>query len=411
MEIIPMAYFYLKGEQIMYKGYSWSCSDVLTLLNVKYNPAKEEQLITCPFCGGNRFGMNIKKGTGHCFKCNATADSASYYAAATGLSINEARDDIRQRLNIPDENGNLPERKVFVEPQQEEIAPVEVRNATYRAFLDELILNQKNYDHLLARGFSSDDIIAKGYKTYPSIKDASFEDICRRIITKGHTLEGVPGFFKNSKDEWTFPRYTQGILIPQINIHNQIEGFQIRKDDDLRRTNDNGELEAKCVWFSSKGKNHGAAAHTSVHLSTDFIFNKEKGLYEPILHGDKVTLTEGAMKADLCSCLLGGRASVIAVQGVYAQTPLKETLINLKKYGLKTVNLAFDMDYLVNPNVKDAMISVRKLIKELGFNIDNLMNWEFKKHDDNGKVFYLKGLDDYLAYEYKKIIPVVKKDV
>lgn len=393
----------------MYKGYSWSCPDVFSLLGITYQPGKEEVTVQCPFCGGKRFGMNIKKGTGHCFKCGATADSASYYAAATGMSLNDARDDIKRRLNIPDETGKLPERKVYKEPPQELTAPIEVRDKTYRAFLDELTLTQKNYDHLLARGFSSDDISAKGYKTFPSANDISFEDLCRRLLAKGCVLKGVPGFFQNQKDEWTFPRYTQGILIPQINVHNQIEGFQIRKDDDLRRENDEGELEAKCVWFSSKGKKSGSAVHTSVHIVTDFIYNKEKQEYEPVLHGDKVTLTEGGMKADLCACLLEGRASLIAVQGVQALNPLREALVELKKYGLKTVNLAFDMDYLTNPNVKDAMAKVEALITELGLNLDNMMSWEYEKTDSQGNKFYLKGLDDYLAYEYKKVIPVVKK--
>lgn len=392
----------------MYKGYSWSCSDVLNLLGVKYNPGKEEQTIKCPFCGGNRFGMNIKKGTGHCFKCNATADSAGYYAAETMMSLNDARDDIKRRLNIPDETGKLPERIVYKEPVVAETASIEVRDKTYRAFLDELTLSQKNFDHLLARGFSSDDINAKGYKTFPSANDISFEDLCRRLLSKGCTLKGVPGFFKNKKGEWTFPRYTQGIIIPQINIHNQIEGFQIRKDDDLRRVNEDGDLEAKCVWFSSKGKASGAAVHTSVHIATDFIFNKDKQLYEPVLRGNKVTLTEGGMKADLCTCILDGRASFIAVQGVYALSPLRDALINLKAYGLKTVNLAFDMDYLTNPNVKDAMEKVTSLIKELDLEMSNMMNWDFERVDASGNKFSLKGIDDYLAYEYKKIIPKAK---
>ena len=387
-----------------YSGYSWSCSDVLTLLGVKYNPNKEEQTIKCPFCGSSRFGMNIKKGTGHCFKCSATADSASYYAAETGLSLNDARDDIKKRLNIPNSNGKLPERKVFKEPETEETAPIEVRDATYRTFLNELTLSQKNYDNLLARGFSSDDIAAKGYKTYPSANEISFEDLCRRLQKEGCRLEGVPGFFKNSKGEWTFPRLTQGIIIPQISVNNQIEGFQIRKDDDLRREHD-GELEEKCVWFSSKGRSHGAAAHTCVHIATDFIFDREKTKYVPVLHGDKVTLTEGGMKADLCTCILEGRASFIAVQGVHSLKPLEATLRELKKYGLKTINLAFDMDYLTNPNVKSSMQKVTALIKELGLNLNNMMNWEYKRQDKNGNSFFLKGIDDYLAYEYKKVIP------
>ncbi len=391
----------------MYKGYSWSCPDVLTLLGVNFNPGKEEQTIVCPFCGSKRFGMNIKKGTGHCFKCCETADSASYYAASTGLSLNDARDDIKKRLNIPDENGNLPKRMVFKEKKQESMAPIEVRDKAYRAFLDELMLSQKNFDNLKARGFSDDDITAKGYKTFPSAENISFEDLCRRLIKNGCQLAGVPGFYQNKNHEWTFVRITPGIIIPQVNIHNQIEGFQIRKDDDLRREYD-GELEAKIVWFSSKDKSHGTASHVSVHIATDFIFNMEKKQYEPVLHGDKVTLTEGGMKADLCTCLLDNHASLIAVQGVHALNPLKAALLSLKPYGLKTVNLAYDMDYLTNPNVQDAMEKTVELIKELGLNYENLMNWEYKQKDECGNTFFLKGLDDYLAFQQRGIKPVLK---
>lgn len=305
----------------MYKGYSWSCSDVLSLLSVSFNPDKEEQTISCPFCGSKRFGMNIKKGTGHCFKCGATADSTSYYAATTGQSLNDARDDIKHRLNIPDEYGKLPERKVYKERKQESLAPIDVRDKTYRAFLDELILSQKNYDNLKARGFSDDDIVAKGYKTFPSVENTLFEDLCRRLLNKGCTLSGVPGFYQNDKGEWTFVRITPGIIIPQIGIH----------------------------------------------------------------------------------------ASLIAVQGVHALNPLKEALLSLKPYGLKTVNVAFDMDYLTNKNVKDAMEKVTALIKELGYNYENLMNWEYKQKDENGNEFFLKGLDDYLAFQQRGIKPVIIK--
>lgn len=388
----------------MYKGYSWSAMDVLNLLGIRYNPNKEENYIKCPFCGSNRFAYNLKKGAGWCFSCKKGTDSAGYYAVVTGMSLNDARDDIKRRLNIPDENGKRPERIVYKEPIQEEPAPIEVKDFTYRAFLDELTLSCKNEDHLLARGFSIDDIAAKGYKTFPSADNISFEDLCRRLLQKGCKLEGVPGFYKNDKDEWTFPKYTQGIIIPQINIHNQIEGFQIRKDDDLRREF-NGELEGKCVWFSSKGKPHGAAAHTSVHIASDFIYNNEKGEYEPVLRSGLVTLTEGGMKADLCTCILEAGVTFIAVQGVNALNPLKATLESLKEYGLKTVTLAFDMDYLTNKNVQDAMQKVKSLITDMGLTLNDAMNWEYEKVDKNGNKFFLKGLDDYLAYEYKKIIP------
>lgn len=392
----------------MYKGYPWTCADVLSLLGVRYNINKEENMIVCPFCGGNRFGMNIRKGTGHCFKCGETADSAGYYAASTGLAVQDAREDIKRRLNITDNSDLQPIHKVFKEVEQEDIAPIEVRDHTYREFLNELKLSDKNLEHLLKRGFTKDDIKQLGYKTYPSPDRISFEDLCRRLLKKGCKLAGVPGFYKDNNNDWTFIKMTQGIIIPQKNVNNQIEGFQIRKDDDLRKPGKDGEPEAKISWFSSKNFKNGTGAHTSIHIATDFRFNRLKERYEPVIHGDIATLTEGGMKADLCACLMGYEATFIAVQGVHALKPLEEGLIKLKEYGLKTVNIAFDMDYLTNPNVADAMKKVEELLDRLNLNKFNMMNWESEISED-GENFTLKGLDDYLAYQLKKIKPIVSK--
>lgn len=392
-----------------FEGYPWSCLDALSLCGVSIqNPKTDNNMIKCPFCGGGRFSMNLVKGTGQCMSssCRKAADSVGYYAAVYGLSLQEARTQIKERLNIHNSATYVP-REVFKEPIQSEIAPIEVRDRTYRAFLDLLVLSQKNRDNLLSRGFTADDIAFKGYKTFPSVSEVSFEGICRQLQTSGCTLKGVPGFYKNRKGEWTFVRVTKGIIIPQVNINNLIEGFQIRKDDDLRVNLDTGELEGKCSWFSSKNYSEGAGAKTCVHMATDFKYNNEKQCYEPVIHGDTVTLTEGGMKADLCQCILENQASFIAIQGVHALNPIKKALSELKKYGLKRVNLAYDMDFLTNENVQDAMKKTEKLVKELELEFSSIMNWEYEVQPDGQKIF-LKGLDDYLAYEYKQIVPKVK---
>lgn len=390
-------------------GYTWSCGDVLSLLGVRFNPDRAENIIHCPYCGGDRFAMNISKGTGHCFspKCEKSADSVGYYAAAMNMSLQEAKNEIRSRLNLQDKMTDIP-RFVFKEAPQSEIASVQERDRVYRAFLGKLYLNQKNRDNLLSRGFTEDDIAMKGYKTFPSASEVCFEDICRQLNSEGYNLRGIPGFFKNKNNQWSFVRVTKGIIIPQVNLHNMIEGLQIRKDDDLRINTSTGELEAKCCWFSSKGFPEGVGAKTSVHCAMDFIYNHESKGYEPVLHANKVTLTEGGMKADLVQSIMDSKLSCIAVQGVYALNPLKQTLQELKKFGLQKVNLAFDMDYLSNPNVHDAMEKTKELILGLDLGFDNVMNWNYKIEID-GKPIFLKGIDDYLAYEYKKVIPKVKE--
>lgn len=392
-----------------FKGYSWSCGDVLSLLGVHFNPGKEENIISCPFCGGKRFAMNIRMGTGRCFNCTTTADSASYYAADQGMSLNDARNDIKRRLSIPDERGQAKERFVYQAAPQEAEAPDEQKNLVYRAFLDELKLTDEHRSHLVSRGFTDDDIASRGYKSFPTYyKKEQKKALCRRLQGKGLTLKGIPGFYKDTDGTWTFVWCKSGIIVPQVNVRNLIIGFQIRKDDEVLEYID-GELEKKYCWFSSKDRPAGCGAHTSVHIVTDFVWNAEAKSYEPVLHGDRVTLTEGGMKADLCACLLDGKGSLVAVQGVHALGPLKDALLELKKFGLKTVNLAYDMDYLTNPNVKDSLNKTWKLIKSLGLTPNNMMNWEYEKTDETGNKFYLKGLDDYFAYMQKGIVPKVKK--
>lgn len=389
------------------RKYSWSCSDVLTLLGIQHNTGKEENEIPCPFCGGKKFAMNIRMDTGHCWNCQQGADSVGYYSVVMGMGLNDARNDIRRRLELPDEKtGKLPERFVFVEKPEQPIAPIEVRDKVYRAFLEELKLSDKHRESLLARGFTNEDIERLMYRSYPDPSKYDYKSICNRLRNKGISLKGVPGFFTLRNGDWVIPKYTLGIIVPQINIHNQIHGLQIRKDDDLRRVID-GELESKYGWFSTRGYLNGSKITTSVHIASDFIWNKEKSEYEPLLHGGVITVTEGGMKGDLTNALLEQRCSVAAVQGVHALNPLKDTLTSLIPYGLKKVNLAFDMDYLTNPNVQKAMKATEEMIKSLGLEYENIMNWQYECQDENG-VFYLKGIDDYFAYYQKGIRPIAK---
>ena len=114
----------------------WATGDVLTLLGIPFQTRKEEITIACPFCGSKRFAMNLKKSVGHCWKCGEKANDAQYYAACQGISLQEAYKSIKERLNIPASERSIqrPQRIVYERPQ-EEIAPVKVRDFTYRTLL------------------------------------------------------------------------------------------------------------------------------------------------------------------------------------------------------------------------------------------------------------------------------------
>lgn len=391
-------------------AYQWNVQDVFRILGIRYPETRKEFEVDCPFCGSKHFSMNMYKGVGHCWKCGKGADSASFYAAVKGLSLNDARKDIEANLNITNDwkTEKLPPRVVYKEPEDEPLATIEVRDRTYRAFLNELTLSEKNFNSLLARGFNKATIQALGYKTFPTRSEIDFFALCRRLQADGCVLRGVPGFFQTKKGDWTFVQMTKGIIMPTVTINNEIAFLQIRKDDDLRVFNEEkGRLESKCAWFSSSGLKGGSKANAEVHFACDMIYNKgasEK--YWPVFK-DTFALTEGTMKADLIHDLMNN-IPVISVAGVRNYSHLRTALRQLKELGVKRILHCFDMDYQTNPNVADAMKTVEQIIREEGFEY-LFKAWETKINVEGKMYSLLKGLDDYLAYVTKGIIPEVKE--
>lgn len=396
-------------------GYSWKPEEVLYLLGIPYNGRRTEIYIKCPACGGRRFSFNVAKGIGKCWNCSFGADSASYYAVSTGLSINDARHDIENKLGITREgdrrNEILPPRIVYNTSQPEaEKASADVLNATYMAFLAELGLTDKNRLALHGRGMDDDDYISTlNYKTFPRMDEIDYFALCRRLEKGGFSLQGVPGFFKTKNGSYTFVQLTKGIIMPQRNYQNQIVGLQIRKDDDLRVfIEEKGEYEGKCGWFSSKNRNGGCPANADVHYACDWKYNTETNIYEPVCKNKAFALTEGIMKADLFHYFCP-YVPVISVPGVHALESLKRELIRLKEdFGVETIMLAYDMDYQTNPDVQDAMEKTIALIKEVGLNLEQ-HNWETKIIVENKVAGLANGIDDFLAFTLKGIVPQVHK--
>ena len=390
--------------------YNWNIFDVWSLLDIQTPQGKEEVIVPCPFCGGKRFAMNQKKGTGHCFNCEQKADSAGYYAQVCGLSIEEARKDIERRLGLDQKavSVNRPERVVFKEAEQAPMQKIDMLDKVYSSFLAELTLSEKNRNALLARGFSVDDIERLGYKTFPNPSEINYFNLCKRLIVNGCNLYGVPGFYRTKGGSWTFVPVTQGIILPQRTVNNQIFGLQIRKDDDLRTFNEErGELEAKCSWFSSKNCRDGCSARADINFSCDFKFDAQKTKkYWVYTQKHKMILTEGSMKADLIHSFEPD-FPVFSVAGVNSTTYLETTLKYLKKLGITSILHAYDMDYQTNEKVYKQMEKTRNIILEAGMGYE-MLKWETKIPIDGQPKELLKGLDDYLAYIKKGIIPRIK---
>ena len=392
--------------------------DIASILGLQINPNKKNVDIPCPKCGGKKLGMNPHSGTGfgHCWHCDFNPTGVSYYAAVKEISNGEAIKEIKSILGLESPTTQKwleearrarKEREVLKIATQKPMAPIATLDRTYRAFLSKLTLSQKNRDNLLARGFLPEDIERLGYKTFPNKSNVDFFKLCKELELEGCTLEGVPGFYQAKTGAWTFVPMTQGIIIPQRTVNNLIFGFQIRKDDDLRTYDEEtGKLEGKCTWFSSGGCRGGCGVQADINFSCDFKFDKKTGKQWIYSKNHKIVLTEGTMKADLVHCLEPD-IPVMSVAGVNNTTYLEKTLGYLKKLGIDTVILAYDMDYKSNPNVQNALEKTRQMIEQSGMNYKN-WTWDTTVEIDGKKYDLLKGLDDYLSRVKRGIIPKLK---
>lgn len=225
--------------------------------------------------------------------------------------------------------GRLP-RPPAPQPEMPDVpmAPLRLRDATYRRLLTLLGLSDLHRRALRRRGMTDAEIEARGYASMPLRGRA---EACRQLTTQGFTLAGVPGFYRkqdNGQNWWTLAG-RPGLLIPVRDSEGRIHGLQIRHD---------GNASPRYAWLSSAGRPGGAGSGSPVHVS------RPDTLRDP-----RLWLTEGPLKADVAAERLG--AVVIAVPGVASW---REGLMAAREMPGKATELviAFDMDAQKNPHVE-----------------------------------------------------------
>lgn len=338
--------------------------DVLSLLKLgepKYGSSSFN--VACPCCDDGRdkhLNINVVKEVFRCPRCGVSGGKLKLYALFMNIPTNQVWQSIRDRMGIEDAVSK-PQRRPLLYTHQTvkeyPITDIDTRHATYSALLNSLSLSKDHKENLLRRGLTEDEIVRLGYKTTPVM---GMPSIARQLLTDGLYLAGVPGFYRNEKDEWTFVNDNRGILIPVRDEEGRIQGLQLRLDNVEKR---------KFRWMSSTDRKDGCRAEGWTHFSG-----------EPC---ETLVLTEGPMKADVINALSGW--SVLAVPGVNALKKLKASLETLRAKGLKRVQTAFDMDMLTNPNVKNGFEELLALLDEMEFTFGTYL-WDPR----------YKGLDDYL---------------
>ena len=335
-------------------------ADVIPLLGIPNPPyGRSSYYVSCPCCDSDprkrHLNMNLAKDVFRCPRCGASGGIFDLYSICTGVPREKVRDILIEKLGNPAER---PARRQELPVVHEcPLTDVDTRNVTYLALLSKLTLAPDHLQNLLSRGLTEEEISRLGYKTTPIIGTAA---IAKQMQSDGLYLAGVPGFYRTESGAWTFAHEQRGILIPVRNLHGQIQGLQIRRDQVSRR---------KFRWVSSAEKPDGCRAEGWTHLAGP--------------PAAKIILTEGPMKADVIHTLTG--MTVLAVPGVNALTQLQKALEVLREEGVKEIKTAFDMDMATNEHVQNGYRSLTELLSEMGFHFGTYL-WDPQ----------YKGLDDFI---------------
>lgn len=314
---------------------------------------------SCPFChdhGPGKYHLSLNTDTDQyrCNLCGAHGNSVSLYARLKGISNKEAYLELVQETKVYP----LPQTPT---PQMKERQPASLqqRHAAYTDMLEHLTLLDRHGENLLGRGLSEERIQMNGYKSMPETERGRrlLADLLR---SHGHDLRGLPGF-RTYYSEWTLSG-PNGFLIPVRNKDGLIQGLKIRLDEAEHPNR-------KYRWLSSRNLPSGTRSYSWVHVTGD---RSRKRAF----------LTEGPLKGDVAS-YLAKDALFICIGRVNALNGLTDTI---RELGVHEVMEAMDMDQMTNPNVRNAVLAMRKEVQKLP-------GIRYSKYSWNPAY---KGVDDYL---------------
>ena len=333
----------------------------------------------CPFCGRRKkLNVNIRKDTWHCPACGEGGGMLKLYAQLKDLPAKEAAKELYRLFNGAEISvkTSIAVRKRDLEntPERPETAPLEKRDAAYRALLQVLSLEKYHRDLLQKRGLTDEAITHLGYKSTPQHGLSRIVDSLKSMETD---LGAVPGFYGGQKKKLVYRR--PGVFIPVRTLQGLISGCQIRYDDlPADASAEQKERYRKYTWFYSADKKDG--------YSIAGCENIHHAYFWPGTCLKRVCLTEGALKADIAAFL--SRIPFIGLTGVSNTGRLAGELKTLKGLGTRKIYICLDMDYQTNPNVARAMEKITGICRGSGLDT-TVVTWPEQ----------FKGIDDLLAYK------------
>lgn len=367
----------------LYDEYPFSILDIACLLRLTIRRELADSVyVDCPFCQKRKgkLNLNLVKNVWRCNRCGKSGHMFELYAQLRGLQVSEAKLELIDLLAVgtPVEGIQASAPSVPADPQSARrelveqsprAAPEEV-DRTMRAMLDMLSLTPAHREHLHSkRGLTDAQIEYLKLRSTPSYKLR--HTIPRRLMDRGYTVAGVPGFFVDKYGKWTanFTTWTAGILVPSRRIDGLICGAQIRLDKPIKEDESDPDDEGtKYIWFSTASKHRGTGSGSPVNLIGD-------------RYARTIYITEGALKAGIAHCLI--KRTFLSIQGANNLSGLEEVFRQLHETGTQLIVEALDTDKFSNPDVAKGAQKIYLLAKQCGMQCRSLTwNPNYKGIDD-----------------------------
>ena len=353
----------------------------------KRKPGPQSYYYDCPFCGkAGKLNLNYAKNVWRCNYCGESGGMLELYARMYGITTSDAFFELNEILGCGTETTRTTPPEVFrasppvprpAASQKEGIpqsprADAKVIHHTYSILLDMLHLSDRHLTHLTSpkRGLSQEQITRLQYKSTP------LPFLCRslteRLLKRGCTVQGVPGFYLDSAGRWTLniSTRTAGILIPARSLDGLICGMQILLDVPIREKDaPPDKTGAKYIWLSSASRPMGTSSGSPVHFAGS--------------PANTIYITEGLLKGDIAH-LLADR-TFLSVAGANNLGGIERLIPILAATGTTQLIEAFDMDKYSNQYVRKGADRLFQLARKHGLKFGRL------KWNPN-----YKGVDDWL---------------
>jgi len=351
-------------------GFPFETRDALTLMGYHVPSGKDNIYIPCPYCMGKKKTLNFNLSK-NVFRCNKNDEHygniLTFYRDQMGLPNNkEAYKQIMERLQMGDKPSVV--KAVAYEDKEKEVkmANVDNRNLFYTKLLKQFSLSKKNTEDMLKRGFTKEEIKALGYKTIPNPKNV--EEIgtaLKEMNLSSESFEGIPGTYISNKGNWWLNIWKGGIGVKYLDIFGRCQMINVRKNEEERQIDKDGEKECKYYHISSNGKKKGTSAKQAIHYAGKRHKAKNGLMVLDAPKDGKAYITEGVIKGDLYHCISGNL--VICTPGVNCLGALEKEIPYIKKIGIKEICIAYDMDRVKNIEVLIALQKLGMFLIEKGF--------------------------------------------